>query len=419
MTRFGNADTGETPGARSGLRHGAGEPRTAQFLGRLRPSHRRDHRPTTSAGWTERCRAGARVAVCARLEHDERRVARGAAGGNGPGGHPDHRCRYLLRSGGDRGRGNVPAIVPGGHRPGDGCGRAANGDAPEDRPGRYNNDGTRPAGLRGRAAPAGSIVRPPRLRETMGSASTIPVLANRRILLGVAGSIAAYKAADLASQLTQAGALVDAVLSEAAQRFVSPLTLASVTGRRAYTDADLWGPDSHVLHVELGVGADVVLVAPATAHTLAKLAAGHADTLLCLAVLAARGPLLLAPAMDAGMFEHPATQANLDVLRGRGAIVLGPAKGRMASGLTGLGRLLEPEDIVGHLRLTLGRAGPLAGRSVIVTAGGTHEPIDPVRVVANRSTGRQGFALAQAALDRGASVTLISGPSTLATPVGA
>ncbi len=253
----------------------------------------------------------------------------------------------------------------------------------------------------------------------MGSVSTIPVLANRRILLGVTGSIAAYKAADLASQLTQAGALVDAVLSEAAQRFVSPLTLASVTGRRAYTDADLWGPDSHMLHVELGSGADVILVAPATAHTLAKLAAGHADTLLCLAVLAARGPLLLAPAMDAGMFEHPATQANLDVLRGRGAIVLGPAEGRMASGLAGLGRLLEPEEIVGHLRLTLGRAGLMAGRSVIVTAGGTHEPIDPVRVVANRSTGRQGFALAQAALDRGATVTLISGPSTLATPVGA
>ncbi|MBM2842592.1 MAG: phosphopantothenoylcysteine decarboxylase/phosphopantothenate/cysteine ligase [Anaerolineales bacterium] len=253
----------------------------------------------------------------------------------------------------------------------------------------------------------------------MGSVSTIPVLANRRILLGVTGSIAAYKAADLASQLTQAGALVDAVLSEAAQRFVSPLTLASVTGRRAYTDADLWGPDSHMLHVELGSGADVILVAPATAHTLAKLAAGHADTLLCLAVLAARGPLLLAPAMDAGMFEHPATQANLDVLRSRGAIVLGPSEGRMASGLGGLGRLLEPEEIVGHLRLILGRAGPLAGRSVIVTAGGTHEPIDPVRVVANRSTGRQGFALAQAALDRGATVTLISGPSTLATPVGA
>ena len=253
----------------------------------------------------------------------------------------------------------------------------------------------------------------------MGSVSTIPVLANRRILLGVTGSIAAYKAADLASQLTQAGALVDAVLSEAAQRFVSPLTLASVTGRRAYTDADLWGADSHILHVDLGSGADVVLVAPATAHTLAKLAAGHADTLLCLAALAARGPLLLAPAMDAGMFEHPATQANLDVLRGRGAIVLGPAEGRMASGLAGLGRLLEPKEIVGHLRLILGRAGPLAGRSVIVTAGGTHEPIDPVRVVANRSSGRQGFALAQAALDRGATVTLISGPSTLATPVGA
>lgn len=253
----------------------------------------------------------------------------------------------------------------------------------------------------------------------MAPMPTIPVLANRRILLGVTGSIAAYKAADLASQLTQAGVLVDVVLSEAAQRFVSPLTFASVTGRRAYTDADLWGPDSHVLHVALGGGADAVLVAPATAHTLAKLAAGHADTLLCLAALAARGSLLLAPAMDAGMFDHPATQANLDVLRSRGAVVLGPAEGRMASGLSGMGRLLEPAEIVGHLRLTLGRAGPLAGRSVIVTAGGTQEPIDPVRVLANRSSGRQGFALAQAALDRGASVTLISGPSSLSTPVGA
>jgi phosphopantothenoylcysteine decarboxylase/phosphopantothenate--cysteine ligase len=253
----------------------------------------------------------------------------------------------------------------------------------------------------------------------MGNVSTIPVLANRRILLGVTGSIAAYKAADLASRLTQAGAQVDVVLSDAAQRFVSPLTFASVTGRRAYTDADLWGPDSHVLHIELGVGAEVVLVAPATAHTLAKLAAGHADTLLCLAALAARGPLLLAPAMDAGMFDHPATQANLEVLRRRGAIVLGPVEGRMASGLVGLGRLLEPEEILGWLRLTLGRSGSLAGRSAMVTAGGTHEPIDPVRVIANRSSGRQGFALAQAALDRGASVTLITGPSTLPTPVGA
>jgi len=253
----------------------------------------------------------------------------------------------------------------------------------------------------------------------MSSMTTVPVLAHRRILLGVTGSIAAYKAAELASQLTQAGATVDVVLSESAQRFVTPLTFASVTGRRAYTDADLWGQDSHVLHIELGRSAEAVLVAPATAHTLAKLAAGHADTLLCLAALASRGPLLLAPAMDAGMFESQATQANLDILRGRGALVLGPAEGRMASGLTGLGRLLEPEEILGWLRLTLGRGGPLAGRTVIVTAGGTHEPIDPVRVVANRSSGRQGFALAQSAIDRGAAVTLISGPSTLATPVGA
>jgi phosphopantothenoylcysteine decarboxylase/phosphopantothenate--cysteine ligase len=249
--------------------------------------------------------------------------------------------------------------------------------------------------------------------------SPIPVLTGRRILLGVTGSIAAYKAAELASKLTQAGSQVDVILSESAQKFVSPLTFASVTGRRAYTDADLWGPDSHILHVGLGRAAEVVLVAPATAHTLAKLAAGQADTLLCLAVLASSCPLLVAPAMDAEMFEHPATQANLGLLRGRGVTVLGPAEGRMASGLVGLGRLLEPDEILGHLRVVFGRSRALAGRQVMVTAGGTHEPIDPVRVIANRSSGRQGFALAQAAIDRGAAVTLISGPSVLGTPIGA
>ena len=162
-----------------------------------------------------------------------------------------------------------------------------------------------------------------------------------------------------------------------------------------------------------------MIVAPATAHTLAKLASGQADTLLCLAVLAAKPPLLLAPAMDAGMYDHPATQANVALLQERGAIILGPAGGRMASGLVGVGRLLEPDEILGHLRRVLGRGGPLAGRTILVTAGGTYEPIDPVRVIANRSSGRQGYALAQAALDRGAEVTLISGPSALVAPVGA
>jgi len=252
----------------------------------------------------------------------------------------------------------------------------------------------------------------------MTPAPTIPLLVGRKILLGVTGSIACYKAVDLASKLTQAGALVDVVLSEAAQRFVSALAFASVTGRKAYVDADLWGVDSHLLHVALGRDTECVLIAPATAHTLAKLAAGHGDTLLCLAALATHAPLLLVPAMDAGMYEHPATQANLATLRERGALALGPAEGRMASGLVGIGRMLEPDEILGHLRQVLGRSGPLVGQTVLVTAGGTHEPIDPVRVISNRSSGRQGFALAQAAVDRGAEVTLITGPTALTTPIG-
>jgi phosphopantothenoylcysteine decarboxylase/phosphopantothenate--cysteine ligase len=165
--------------------------------------------------------------------------------------------------------------------------------------------------------------------------------------------------------------------------------------------------------------AHLLVVAPATANTIAKLATGQADTLLTLTAMAVRCPLLISPAMDAGMFEHPATQANLATLRQRGAIVAGPAEGRMASGQVGLGRLLEPAELLGHVRLALAREGPLAGRRIVVTAGGTHEPIDPVRVVANRSSGKQGFALAQAALDRGAAVVLITGPSALETPVGA
>ena len=233
------------------------------------------------------------------------------------------------------------------------------------------------------------------------------------------GSIAAYKAVDLASRLTQAGALVDVILTEAAQKFVSPLTFRSVTGRPAYTDADLWGQEAHILHVGLAEDTELLVIAPATANTLAKLASGQADSLLTVSALTARCPLVLAPAMDTGMFEHPATQANLETLRQRGAYIAGPAEGRMASGLVGLGRMLEPAELLGHIRLALGRGGPLGGRKIVVTAGGTQEPIDPVRAIVNRSSGKQGFALAQAALDRGAAVQLVSGPTHLETPVGA
>ncbi len=250
------------------------------------------------------------------------------------------------------------------------------------------------------------------------ASTTVSVLKDRRILLGVTGSIAAFKAADLASKLTQAGALVDVVLSPAAVAFISPLTFQSLTGRKAYGERDLWGEEGHVLHVGLAEAADVLVIAPATANTLAKLATGQADTFLTLVALAARCPLVVAPAMDAGMFEHPATQANLKTLRDRGAVIAGPVEGRMASGLIGRGRMEEPGRLMGVIRQVLGREGPLAGKRVVVTAGGTQEPIDPVRVIANRSSGKQGFALAQAAIDFGADVTLISAPTALESPVG-
>ncbi|MFN8402791.1 MAG: bifunctional phosphopantothenoylcysteine decarboxylase/phosphopantothenate--cysteine ligase CoaBC [Anaerolineales bacterium] len=245
------------------------------------------------------------------------------------------------------------------------------------------------------------------------------VLSNKRILLGVTGSIAAYKAADLASKLTQAGAQVDVLLTDSAQKFVTPLTFQSVTGRRAYTDADLWGDEAHVLHVGLGHTADLLVIAPCTANTLAKLAHGEANTLLTVTALAATCPLVIAPAMDGGMYDHAATQENLDTLRKRGAAIIEPAEGHLASGLTGKGRLPETNELIGHIRLTLGREGCLAHRKVIVTAGGTQEPLDPVRVLTNKSSGKQGYALAQAALDAGAEVTLITTPVSLTPPVGA
>ena len=245
------------------------------------------------------------------------------------------------------------------------------------------------------------------------------VLTGKRILLGVTGSIAAYKAADLASKLTQAGAQVDVIFTSAAEKFITPLTFQSVTGRRAFVDADLWGNEAHVLHVGLGHTVDLLIIAPCTANTLAKLAHGAADSLLTVTALAANCPLLIAPAMDGGMFDHPATQENVDTLKKRGAIIVGPAEGHLASGLTGPGRMVEPMEILGYARLALGQSGPLAGKRIIVTAGGTQEPLDPVRVLTNRSSGKQGYALAQAALDAGAQVILITTPSALTPPAGA
>lgn len=245
----------------------------------------------------------------------------------------------------------------------------------------------------------------------------ITVLQGKQIVLGVTGSIACYKSIDLASKLTQAGAHVDVILTESACRFVTPLSFRSVTGRPVYTD--MWDLDDHVRHVGLGESADALIIAPATANTLAKMATGFADNLLLLTTLAARCPAIIAPAMDGGMWEHAATQANITTLRKRGVIQAGPAAGRMASGLSGLGRMLEPAELLGELRLLLARGGKLTGRRVVVSAGPTREPIDPVRFITNRSTGKQGLAVAQAALDAGAEVTLIAGPACEQVPYGA
>ncbi|MBV6391367.1 MAG: Coenzyme A biosynthesis bifunctional protein CoaBC [Anaerolineales bacterium] len=245
------------------------------------------------------------------------------------------------------------------------------------------------------------------------------ILSGKRILLGVTGSIAAFKAADLASKLTQAGAEVDVILTGAGEKFITPLTFQSVTGRRAYTDEDLWGNEAHIVHISLGKKADLLVIAPCTANTIAKLARGVADNLLTVTALAATCPLLIAPAMDGGMYDHPATQQNLKTLQTRSVRVAGPAAGRLASGSSGVGRMIEPMEILGHIRIALGKNGKLTGKKIIVTAGGTQEAIDPARVITNHSSGKQGYALAQAALDAGADVTLVTAPTALTPPVGA
>ncbi len=254
------------------------------------------------------------------------------------------------------------------------------------------------------------------------------IFTSKHILLGITGSIAAYKAADLASKLTQAGAQVDVILTPAAEKFITPLTFQSVTGRKAFTDAELWGGEAHVLHVGLGHNADLLVIAPCTANTLGKLAHGIADNLLTITALAARCPLLIAPAMDVGIYTHAATQDNVRILTERGAYFAGPDEGRMASGLVGKGRFVEPAELLGHIRLTLshtgtgtttGFGGKLTGKKIVVTAGGTQEPLDPVRMLTNKSSGKQGYAVAQAALDAGGTVVLVTAPTSLTPPVGA
>lgn len=238
-------------------------------------------------------------------------------------------------------------------------------------------------------------------------------LVDARVVLGVTGSIASYKAADLASKLMQEGARVDVVLTRGASNFVTPLTFRSLTHRPVVTELFDAESEQAVNHIAMAHEADVVLVAPATAHVIAKLAHGFADDALTTTALASAAPLVVAPAMDGYMYDNPATQENLETLRRRGATIIGPESGHLASGQTGMGRMSEPAHIVDSLKVVLGRRGDMAGRSIVVSAGGTQEPIDPVRVITNRSSGKMGYAIAQAARDRGASVTLVTAPTSL------
>ncbi len=244
------------------------------------------------------------------------------------------------------------------------------------------------------------------------------MLLNRRIIVGVCGGIASYKAIELVSHLQQAGVLVDVILTKHAEDFIRPLTFTTMSHRPAYTD--LWEASGHAaeMHIELGEKAEMLVLVPATANTIAKLAHGIADNMLTAVALATRAPLLVAPAMYHNMYEHPATQANLALLQERGAFIVGPVVGRLASGAVGPGRLPETEVLLGAIRMVLGRDGDLANRHVVITAGGTQEPIDPVRYVGNHSSGKMGYALAEEARDRGARVTLISGPVALQAPYG-
>jgi phosphopantothenoylcysteine decarboxylase/phosphopantothenate--cysteine ligase len=244
------------------------------------------------------------------------------------------------------------------------------------------------------------------------------MLQGKQVVLGVTGSIAAFKAADLASKLVQAGARVDVVMTQAAQEFIAPFTFRTITGRPVLTDMFAPQTDEPEEHIALARRADIIVIAPCSANTLAKLAHGFADDMVTLTVLATKAPVLVAPAMDAQMWENAATQANLATLEERGVFIVGPASGRLASGYVGPGRLEDTQMILDVIRFELGKLGDLAGRHVVVTAGGTREAIDPIRYITNRSSGKMGFAVAEAARDRGAQVTLVSATDALPAPYG-
>ena len=240
----------------------------------------------------------------------------------------------------------------------------------------------------------------------------------KRILLGVTGGIAAYKSADLVRRLSERGAEVQVVMTAAAREFVGPVTFQALSGRPVR--AELWdaAAEAAMGHIELARWADMVLVAPASADFLARLAGGHADDLLATLCLATEAPIAVAPAMNRIMWANAATAANVSTLRQRGVHVWGPAEGAQACGETGEGRMLEPTELADRIDLLLPRNGPLQGRRVLISAGPTRERIDPVRFISNRSSGKMGFAVAQAAREAGAEVVLVAGPVSLATPAG-
>lgn len=244
------------------------------------------------------------------------------------------------------------------------------------------------------------------------------MLAHKTVVLGITGSIAAYKAADIASKLFQAGAKVRVVMTKAATEFVSPLTLRAITTREVVTDMFAPAKEYSISHIALAEAADVVVIAPASADIIARLAYGIADDMLTGTVLATRAPVIVAPAMHAAMYQNPVTQENIARLKSRGVTIIEPETGYLASGGTGPGRLPATEKIIGIICQVLGRNGDYAGKKVVVTAGGTQEPLDPVRHISNRSSGKMGYAIAEAARDRGATVTLITAPTALPEPAG-
>ena len=243
-------------------------------------------------------------------------------------------------------------------------------------------------------------------------------LTQKKVLLGVSGGIAAYKAAEVLRGLQREGADVRVVMTEAACRFVQPLTFEALSQREVHTSLFPPAGDPDIRHIELAKWPDAILIAPATAHVLGRAANGLADDLLTNILLAAECPVYAAPAMETHMYENQAVQKNLDELRSRGYTLIGPGTGALASGDSGVGRLEDPEEIVDVVAEDLGPSGDLNGRNILVTAGRTEEDIDPVRFITNRSTGKMGFAVADQARRRGASVTLVAGPSELETPEG-